>query len=515
MAYPNIPGVSVVLNDLGLQIAPPPAGPKVTLLGVTSNTGITVREPQIVTNAGAAAAALYFSGSSGDKFPGELALAVEEAYGAGAGTVEVVVIGHYSGEFLTGTYVMPTGTGAVQRYNDLAAAYEIIIDRPLDVVVPVGAWADATGVSGKFTNQLSQFCYRATADVDNPCIGVIGMMPVVHWALAYKHTLTGAGAFGGFSGSAIAAEVSSINPNAGDLFFGVPSTSLVAEWEKYASRTGITTYALQNTAPAWSGYLAGSENTSRLYANWYDPKNSSTAVNADYWTYFQAKDLNEAVVVDQRGNRIDAGARIAVVGAPLRTASIVTPKLALAVGASPSSTVHTTNGAAAYGGFLTSLQPHSAPTNKNIPNLSAQVDLSATQCNRLAGRRITTFQTRATGFVVSNAITGAHNVSRYIRSDYVRLSTVRIVDAVIEIVRSVGDRFIGEPNTAPARNAMQAEIDKSLRQLKLARALVAYRFIISASPDQQVLGEAQIDMTLVPAFELTNISVNISLAKEA
>ena len=64
------------------------------------------------------------------------------------------------------------------------------------------------------------------------------------------------------------------------------------------------------------------------------------------------------------------------------------------------------------------------------------------------------------------------------------------------------------------RNAMSAEIDKVFAQMKTSGALNDYQFFISATPDQQVLGEASIDLTLVPAFELIKINVNVSLAKE-
>ena len=61
---------------------------------------------------------------------------------------------------------------------------------------------------------------------------------------------------------------------------------------------------------------------------------------------------------------------------------------------------------------------------------------------------------------------------------------------------------------------MAAEIDKALRQMKASRAITGYKFFITATPDQQVLGEAQVDLTIVPAFELIKITVNVSLTKE-
>ena len=74
MAFPHLPNVKVNLNDMGLKVSPPPAGPKVTLLGTTSNAAIPVNEPFLVTNVGQAASSLYFSGDAGIAYPGELSL---------------------------------------------------------------------------------------------------------------------------------------------------------------------------------------------------------------------------------------------------------------------------------------------------------------------------------------------------------------------------------------------------------------------------------------------------------
>ena len=60
---------------------------------------------------------------------------------------------------------------------------------------------------------------------------------------------------------------------------------------------------------------------------------------------------------------------------------------------------------------------------------------------------------------------------------------------------------------------MSAEIDKMLSKMKGAGALNDYQFYVSATPDEQVLGEVSIDMTLVPAFETVKINLTVSLAK--
>jgi len=514
MGYPNLPGVTVNLNDLGLQIAPPPAGPKITFLGITSNTGIPLREAFTVTNVGQAVAALWVSGSSGEKYPGELALAVEEAANVGATNIEIVAIAHVTGDEMT-SYWLPTGAGPGLRYSALATAYEAIKDRPLNVVVPVNAWADCPVNSGYFTEQLAQFCYSATRDVDNACIGVIPLMPVMHWAMAYALS-SSANAIGLTGNATLGTEVQAITGGGLEtLYFGTPSQSLITQWEKETTRVGASYNLSPNSASnAWSGYLAGSEDTTLGFVNYLDNDNDATAVKSAYWTFFQGEDLAGNPVVDQRGNPADAGSRISVVGAPLVTSLVSTAKLAAAFGGAASATQQTTDGSASYGAKIVTLLPHSAPTNKRIPNVTSQRKLSGAQVNRLAGRRIVSFLDRATGFVVASAMTGGHNVSQYIRTDYNRLTTVRIVDATINVIRNIGERFIGEPNTAAARNALSGEIDKALRGMKASRAITGYRFSITASPNQQVLGEAQVDLTLVPAFEMTKITVNVSLTKQ-
>ena len=45
-------------------------------------------------------------------------------------------------------------------------------------------------------------------------------------------------------------------------------------------------------------------------------------------------------------------------------------------------------------------------------------------------------------------------------------------------------------------------------------ALNSYDFSISSTPDQRVLGQLDINLTLVPAFEIQEINLVVSLSKE-
>ena len=97
MALDNIPRVDVTINDGGLRLSEPVAGPKVTLLGVTTGTNLTIGEPFLVPDL--ETGFLYAAEASGR--PSELSKACEEAFMGGAKSVELVKIADTSGEACT------------------------------------------------------------------------------------------------------------------------------------------------------------------------------------------------------------------------------------------------------------------------------------------------------------------------------------------------------------------------------------------------------------------------------
>lgn len=550
-----LPRTNVVLNDQGLKIAPPPAGPKVTLLGVTSNPDIPLFEPFTVSSVEKAISSLYFnfSGSPGGwpttNVPGELSLAIEEAISAGAPNIEIMVIGRYSGTTLL-DYVKPDSIQHT-RYTDLSGAYQVLKNRQLDVVVPVGAYMDdmiyaSTGAAASslnFGKQLADFCFQATTE-ENACIGVIGTRPILSWAMRhapagssaiYHPQYTGAGAalssdatllaelqslFGAdwvASGRAASSTVQRAAAASAD--YGTPSTRLLQEWHAYHAYpeqagkfyTAISGADYYNDA--YLAWLKGAADQDGAILSDIDP-NTATAVSPSYFASWQAADSDGALAVDSRNVKVDAGQYINVFTTPLRSVGTQTSSWALAVGASLANTSRNTSGAPAYAGLITSLAPQSSTTNKLMGGVVQLKLLSRTQANDLTGMRHVTMYSRSTGFTVASGVTGAHNVSRYIRSDYVRLSTVRIVHSAVDLIRSVANKYIGEPNNAPQMNALDAEIDQVLLSMKGSGALNAYSFSISSTPDQRVLGELDINLTLVPAFEITSINLVVSLSKE-
>lgn len=560
-----LPRINTVLNDQGLRVAPPPAGPKVTILGVTSNPAVPVNEPFTVTSVEKAVTSLYFDyagnsyGLASGQRPGELSLAIEEAVAAGAPNIEVMVIATASGDTLV-DWTAPWAAGG-PRYDALETAYDVLRNRELDVVVPANTFIDDhiySGIADKaapsgsinFGKQLADFCFQATSE-ENSCIGVMAVRPVLSWAARHAPVvLTGVTGeyYAGYSGEAPDGDGFSANSTlSGEMVslfgsdwiergfaatgsvkkavisaaeFGTPSTTLVKEWHAY--------HAYNANAPAgfvseihsgkyystiYDAWLAGAEDSAGNILGDITPE-TATAVASAYFGSWQATDSEGSAAVDSRNVKVDAGAYLNVFTTPVRAVGTQTSAQALTVGASLSNTSRNTGGAHAYAGLVTSLAPQSSTTNKKIDGVIQLKLLSAKQANDLTGMRHVTMYSRSTGLTVASGVTGAHNVSKFVRSDYVRLTTVRTVHAAVDLIRSVANKYIGEPNNAPQMNALDAEIDQVLLSMKGSGALNAYTFSISSTPDQRVLGELDVNLTLVPAFEITTINLTVSLAKE-
>jgi phage tail sheath protein FI len=109
-------------------------------------------------------------------------------------------------------------------------------------------------------------------------------------------------------------------------------------------------------------------------------------------------------------------------------------------------------------------------------------------------------------------MTGAYNISQYYRSDFVRLTTVRITQESISAVRIVSSPFIGKPNNGVNRSALEAAIDEGLGKLQRRGALEGFRFSLISTPTMRALGQIIVDLTIIPAFEITEIRVRIGLS---
>ena len=168
---------------------------------------------------------------------------------------------------------------------------------------------------------------------------------------------------------------------------------------------------------------------------------------------------------------------------------------------------YTATGAPTYGGFYSTLSPVSAPSNKLLRQLRLPFRVSQAKLDLLAGQRYVTFHEKTRGIVVSDAPTAARP-----DSDYQRLSTVRQVKAAVDAIRLAAEPFLGEGLTGATLAALDTAIDSQLKGLVKGGLIVRYQHLVTSTAQQRVLGQATVELKIVPAFELRQITVVIALA---
>lgn len=168
---------------------------------------------------------------------------------------------------------------------------------------------------------------------------------------------------------------------------------------------------------------------------------------------------------------------------------------------------YTATGAPTYGGFYSALPAESAPTNKLLQTVRLPFRISTAKLDLMAGQRFVTFHAKARGIVISDAPTAARP-----DSDYQRLSTVRQVKVCVDAIRAVGEPFLGEALTGARLAALDTAIDSQLKGLKKSGVINDYQHQVTSTAQQRVLGQATVELRIVPAFELRQITLVIALS---
>lgn len=173
------------------------------------------------------------------------------------------------------------------------------------------------------------------------------------------------------------------------------------------------------------------------------------------------------------------------------------------------------NGIVTYVALVSTLQPQSAPTNKSVTGAQGvNYNLGLRQLNALSGNKYVSFRVKNGGIYVTDAITTAPDIvigGVTNKSDFTRLSTLRITHAAINLVRELADPFVGEPSAVPQRNALTTAINGGLNAMKSQGAVTDFRFTIIQEGGSAVIGQSKITLQLVPAFETRKIAVDVSL----
>lgn len=201
---------------------------------------------------------------------------------------------------------------------------------------------------------------------------------------------------------------------------------------------------------------------------------------------------------DREGNEIDLGRFIQVVVGP----AIMLQNTRLGT--------YYANSAAAYAGMLSELPVKSSPMNKKLKAAKGlKHTFSSAQRNALVQNRFVVYKYDSYGnVVVEDASTAARPTS-----DYYRVPAMRATKEAVNQVRIATEPFLGEPNDVVNRNAMSAAIAKRLDAMVARGDIQAYNFQIVITGQDKVLGNAKIELTIVPPFEIRKITTVVSLTK--
>jgi hypothetical protein len=309
-----------------------------------------------------------------------------------------------------------------------------------------------------FAYQLANFCYQ-TSQTDQECTGYIGVLPPNSYSLKDLSNWAGKLPVADQDTNVITSNGTGLLGN--KFMSGRKSTGSVAA-------DLIPGHTIDGTSGLLDGGFIGTD--------------------SGFLDGTQLKDNNDKLV--------DIGKYLSVLSAqPILSNPVLEAYVASAAGI--------------YAGFVSTLPANSAPTNKVVPGAGLPFRINLEKVNLLAGQRYVHFHAKPKGVVVSDAPSATRP-----DSDYNRLSTMRIVKSCVDAVRDVADPFLGEGLTGARMAALETAIERVLIQLQQAGFIQRFEKVVSATPDQQVLGQATVELTLVPAFELRRITVVVSLARQ-
>ena len=176
-------------------------------------------------------------------------------------------------------------------------------------------------------------------------------------------------------------------------------------------------------------------------------------------------------------------------------------------------TAYITTGEAMLAGLTATLDPKNATTNESLGNsvVGTRYRLSSRQLDELANNRYVTARVRpGSGVVVTEGVTAAAP-----GSDWERRSTFRIVAAAMDVVRNIGEPFLGKGFNAQRKAALETGLTNGLTQMQEDGALQSYNFSIEQTPEEATQGIARVKLKLQPAFELRKINVTVKLSATA
>lgn len=160
--------------------------------------------------------------------------------------------------------------------------------------------------------------------------------------------------------------------------------------------------------------------------------------------------------------------------------------------------------AAAVAGLLSTLSPHTSPTNKvlsGVTRLSQRFSYGETV--QLVNAGVLVLEQRR-GVRVVRGITTDDGPFR-------QVTTRRITDFTKAGIRSVSDQFVGRLNNGRVRAALQGALDGFLTTMVLDEQLVTYTVEVTATRQDEIAGRAMVNAVIQPTFSIDFVAVTLVL----
>ena len=161
------------------------------------------------------------------------------------------------------------------------------------------------------------------------------------------------------------------------------------------------------------------------------------------------------------------------------------------------------SGAAHYLGMIGATAVGDSTTNRLVSGITLPYSIKKSKLDELTGYGYVTFIAKTDGVrVVSGELATSS------ASDYQYVSTALIIQDLIGQIRSAADKYIGKGMTQVLVQALKTNIDTILRAEAQASKIQGSTFdVIVTGP-----GQITIPLTVIPAFELRQIYIPISLS---
>jgi len=160
--------------------------------------------------------------------------------------------------------------------------------------------------------------------------------------------------------------------------------------------------------------------------------------------------------------------------------------------------------AAPVAGLISTLAPHSSPTNKSLGSISRLAQrFSYGERVNLVNSRIFVLEQRQGVRVVRGLTTDD--------GGFTQVTTRRIVDFAKAGIRKVSNPFIGRLNNVRVRAALQGAIDGFLTTMLVDEQLTNYSLEVTATRQDEINGRAIVNVLLQPTFSIDFVAVTLVL----